>query len=160
MRLWSTSCHLSLICLLVSSIWLVENQRFIRERTRRTKKSPGVQLFCGQFFQHRLTFFDDPAGYVNIEVEKSACWKPAFTINTQYFLGLDRYTRWFWLDISVILMLFYYTKITLPFIHSYACYFVTLDFVLICFIIYFYNVNVQIKKEKPCLSVNCVSFCK
>ena len=29
------------------------------------KKLPGVQLFCGQFFQHGLTFFDDPSGYVH-----------------------------------------------------------------------------------------------
>ena len=27
--------------------------------------SPGVQLFCGQLFQHRLTFFDDPTGYAH-----------------------------------------------------------------------------------------------
>ena len=27
--------------------------------------SLGVQLFCGQFFQHKLTFFDDPAGYTS-----------------------------------------------------------------------------------------------
>ena len=26
---------------------------------------PGVQLFCGQLFQHRLTFFDDPTGYAH-----------------------------------------------------------------------------------------------
>ena len=27
--------------------------------------SPGVQLFCGQLFQHRLTFFDDSTGYAH-----------------------------------------------------------------------------------------------
>ena len=27
------------------------------------KMSPGVQLFCGQFFQHGLSLFEDSAGY-------------------------------------------------------------------------------------------------
>ena len=51
------------------------------------KKSPEVQLFCGQFFQHRLTLFWrsnwlcaclKAESYT--EAEKSACWKPAFRI--------------------------------------------------------------------------------
>ena len=54
---------LVLVCLSVSSVWLVKNQKFTRECTKQTKMLPGVQLFYGQFFSMDWLFFDDPAGY-------------------------------------------------------------------------------------------------
>ena len=50
MWLWSTTRHLNLVCLSVSSIWLVENQRFIRESTRRTKKVAWSSTFLRTIF--------------------------------------------------------------------------------------------------------------
>ena len=56
MRLWSTFRLLTLVCLLVSSIWLVENQRFIREPTRRTKKVAWSSTFLRTIFSAKADF--------------------------------------------------------------------------------------------------------
>ena len=56
MRLWSTFRLFTLVCLLVSSIWLVENQRFIREPTRRTKKVAWSSTFLRTIFSAKADF--------------------------------------------------------------------------------------------------------
>ena len=88
MKLWWTSRHLSFFFLLVSSIWFAENQRFIRDCKRRTKKVAWNSTFCGQFFQPRLTFFWQSSWLCAClkvesytEAENSACWKLALMIN-------------------------------------------------------------------------------
>ena len=48
---WSTTSYLSLVCLSVFSTWFVKNQRFIRERTGRTKKNRlELNFFANNFF--------------------------------------------------------------------------------------------------------------
>ena len=60
----------------------------LKEKARgKQKKSPGVKLFCEQFFQYGLTFFFWRPSWLcsclkaetYIKAEKSVCWKPAFT---------------------------------------------------------------------------------
>ena len=160
MKLWSTSRHLSLVCLIVSSIWLVGNQRFIRERTRRTKKFGWGSTFLRTIFSVYADLLWQSSWLCTCRNGKCSVLETGLYDKHTVFLVITSLYEVFWLDISVILMLFYYSKIKLPFIHSYASYFATLGFALVCCIIYFYNVNVQMKKEKLCLSVNCVSFCK
>ena len=49
--------QLSCLTSLVSSIWLVENQRFIRERTRRAKKVAWSSNFLRTTFSAKVDFF-------------------------------------------------------------------------------------------------------
>ena len=101
MRLWSTSCRLTLACLLVSSILLIEKQRFIRERTRRTKKVAWSSTFLWKIFSAYADFFWRSSWLCAClkvesytEAEKSACWKPALSINCATILeSLNNYFR-------------------------------------------------------------------
>ena len=57
MWLWSRTRYLNLVCLSVSSIWLVENQRFRREYTRQTKKVAWSSTFLRTIFSAWADFF-------------------------------------------------------------------------------------------------------
>ena len=91
--LWSTADHLSLVCLSVSLIWLVENQIFIREHTRRTKKVAWSSTFLrtifsawGDFYWRCSWLFACLKTESYTEAEKTLWWKPALIINQSKLL--------------------------------------------------------------------------